>query len=369
MQLLLSQKEKSLVDDTMSTESPQNILENLTTAVLTFNSKLELTAINPAGEMMFEVSANKVVGQRLADLLPQSQRLIDALNQTLVSRHPFTSRGLQLALPGARTITVDCTVSPLTNSSKSAGLLVELTQIDRLLRLARDENMLDRQAANRAVIRGLAHEIKNPLGGLRGAAQLLERELTNKGLSEYTRIIIHEADRLQNLLDRMVGPYRPMKKQAVNIHAILEHVRRLVLVEVPVGLSIERDYDPSLPEFIGDPDQLIQAVLNIVRNSVQAMDNQGVIHLRTQIERQFTIGSKRHRLVLRTEIEDNGPGIPEEIREQIFYPMVTGRADGTGLGLSIAQDIIAKHGGLIECRSKPKQTVFTIYLPLENGHG
>ena len=353
----------------MLTGSPSRILENLTTAVLTFDAELRLTSINPAGEMLFEVSAKKIVGQKLTDLLPQSRRLVKTLRQTLESWHPFTVRGVRLRLPMERTITVDCIVTPLIDGGQETALLVELTQVDRLMRLARDENMLDRQAANRAVMRGLAHEIKNPLGGLRGAAQLLERELPDKSLKEYTRIIIHEADRLRNLVDRMMGPHQPLKKKPVNLHEILEHVRKLMLVEVPVGLTLERQYDPSLPEFKGEPEQLIQAVLNIVRNSAEAIEYKGVIHLRTRIERSFTIGQKRHRLVLRTDIEDNGPGIPEEIREHIFYPMVTAKPGGTGLGLSIAQDIVTKHGGLIECDSRPGLTTFSIYLPLENGHG
>jgi two-component system nitrogen regulation sensor histidine kinase GlnL len=353
----------------MLTGSPSRILENLTTAVLTFDAELRLTGLNPAGEMLFEVSAKKIVGQKLTDLLPQSRRLAKTLRQTLESRHPFTVRGVRLRLPMERTITVDCIVTPLVDGGQETALLVELAQVDRMMRLARDENMLDRQAANRAVMRGLAHEIKNPLGGLRGAAQLLERELPNQSLKEYTRIIIHEADRLRNLVDRMMGPHQPMKKKPVNLHEILEHVRKLMLVEVPVGLTLERQYDPSLPEFEGDPEQLIQAVLNIVRNSAEAIQHQGVIRLCTRIERSFTVGQKRHRLVLRADIEDNGPGIPEEIREHIFYPMVTAKPGGTGLGLSIAQDIIAKHGGLIECDSRPGLTVFSIYLPLENGHG
>jgi two-component system nitrogen regulation sensor histidine kinase GlnL len=352
----------------MLTGSSPRILDNLTTAVLTFDADLRLTSINPAGEMLFEISAKKAVGQRLAELLPHARLAMKTLNQTLESRHPITARGVPLKLPGNRTITVDCTVTPLTDAAPDA-LLVELTQVDRLLRLARDESMLERQAANRAVMRGLAHEIKNPLGGLRGAAQLLERELPDKSLKEYTRIIIHEADRLRNLVDRMMGPHKPLKKKPVNVHEILEHVRKLMLVEVPVGLTLERDYDPSLPEFEGEPEQLIQAVLNIVRNSAEAIQHQGVIRLRTNIERSFTIGQKRHRLVLRADIEDNGPGIPEEIQEHIFYPMVTAKPGGTGLGLSIAQDIVAKHGGLIECHSRPGHTVFSIYLPLENGHG
>jgi len=350
--------------------SPLQILENLTTAVLTFDHQLALTSINPAGEMLFEISAKKVIGQTLAELLPNARWVAKQLNQTLESRHPFTARGITLRLPGARTITVDCTVSPIIRAGVvERSLLVELTQVDRLLRLARDENTIERQAANRAVMRGLAHEIKNPLGGLRGAAQLLERELSDKSLKEYTRIITHEADRLRNLVDRMMGPHQPLKKRPVNIHQILEHVRKLMLVEVPVGLTLEREYDPSIPEFEGEPEQLIQAVLNIVRNATDAVNRSGVIRLRSGIERGFTIGQKRHRLVIRAEIQDNGPGIPSDILEQIFYPMVTSKPDGTGLGLSIAQDIIVKHGGLIECSSRPGNTVFRIYLPLENGHG
>lgn len=359
----------------MASEPAQRVLDNLTTAVLTFDSDLRLTAINPAGEMLFETSAKKIVGQRLSDLLPQGQPLARSLAQTLLTRHPFTARGLRLDLPGERFLTLDCTVTPLLDGvddpahAGAAALLVELTQVDRLLRLTREENLLDRQAANRAVMRGLAHEIKNPLGGLRGAAQLLERELPEKSLKEYTRIIMHEADRLRKLVDRMIGPYQPPNKRAVNIHAILEHVRLLILAEVPSGLTIARDYDPSLPEFDGDPDQLVQAVLNIVRNSVQALEGRGRIELRTRIERGFTIGHRRHRLVLCAEIEDDGPGVPADLLEHIFYPMVTGRSDGTGLGLSIAQDIVTKHGGLIECDSRPGRTLFVLYLPLENGDG
>ena len=354
----------------MVTETPSRILENLATSVLTFDHDLRLTSINPAGEMLFEVSAKKILGHKLDKLLPQTRRMVKTLTETLKSRQPFTAHGIQLKLPGERVITVDCTVSPLVHDScPEIALLVELTQVDRLMRLARDESMLDRQAANRAVMRGLAHEIKNPLGGLRGAAQLLERELPDKELREYTRIIIHEADRLRNLVDRMMGPHQLLQKKPVNIHEILEHVRNLILVEIPVGLTVEREYDPSIPEFEGEPERIIQAVLNIVRNSTEAMRQKGIIHLRTSIERGFSIGHKRHRLVLRVDIQDNGPGIPEEIQEYIFYPMVTATPGGTGLGLSIAQDILSKHGGLIECRSQPGQTVFSLFIPLENDHG
>lgn len=356
-----------------SPESAQSILDNLTTAVLTLDRELRVTAVNPAGEMMFEASTKKMVGHHFADMFVGGEPLRQALNESLSAGHPITVRGVTIELPGIRALTLDCAINPLTDTGTDApnamALLVELTQIDRLLRRTRDENLLDRQAANRAVMRGLAHEIKNPLGGLRGAAQLLERELLPKGLKEYTRIIIHEADRLRNLVDRMIGPHQPFAKQKVNIHTVFEHVRLLMLAEVPGGLNIVRNYDPSIPELEGDADQLIQATLNIVRNAVQALKGQGTIILRTRIDRGFTIGQRRHRLVLRAEIEDDGPGIPPDLLEHIFYPLVTGRADGTGLGLSIAQDIVTKHGGLIECQSRSGRTVFTLYLPLENSNG
>lgn len=286
-----------------------SILDNLTTAVLTLDRELRLTAINPAGEMMFEMSSKKVRGHRFPDLVNGSDALLRVLHDSLASGHPITARGVSVELPGNRPVTLDCAVTPLyddTADTDAAGrdapvLLVELTRIDRLLRLTRDEHLLDRQAANRAVMRGLAHEIKNPLGGLRGAAQLLERELADPGLKEYTRVIIREADRLRNLVDRMTGAHKPLAKCPVNLHTVMEHVRLLMLAEVPAGLSIERDYDPSLPELEGDPEQLIQAVLNIARNAVQALGGRGTIFLRTRVDRGFTIGQRRYRLVLRAE--------------------------------------------------------------------
>jgi two-component system nitrogen regulation sensor histidine kinase GlnL len=347
---------------------PQHILENLNTAVMLVGDNLIVTAVNPAAEMLLEIGARQAIGQPLTYLLPRNQALIEAMHATLLSGHPFTEHGLRLGTPTGRWITVDCTVTPLTGAGKEGELILEISPIDRLLRLSREESRHDQHAASRAVIRGLAHEIKNPLGGLRGAAQLLERELPSAALKEYTRIIIHEADRLRNLVDRMVGPNTPAHKQSTNIHQVMEHVRTLILAEVPSGIRVERDFDPSIPELLADADQLIQAVLNIARNALQALDGNGMIRLRTRIERQFMIGQTRHRLVARIEIEDNGPGVPADLRDRIFYPMVTGKPDGTGLGLSIAQDIIDRHAGVIEYDSRPGRTVFRIYLPLENGH-
>lgn len=341
----------------------QRILENLNTTVLTADAELCVTSINPAGEMLFELSAHQLIGHALAELLPHNLPLIQALEQARTTGHPFTEHGLRLMLAGNRETTVDCAVTPLTGLHAPNQLLLEWAPVDRLLRLAREERMNDQHVASRALIRGLAHEIKNPLGGLRGAAQLLERELPTPALKEYTHIIIHEADRLRNLVDRMVGPITPPRHDTVNIHEVFERVRGLILAEIPEGVRVRREYDTSLPELTGDAEQLIQAVLNIARNAAQAMDGRGTIILRSRIERQYTIGQTRHRLVLRAEIEDDGPGIPAELREQIFYPLITNRPGGTGLGLSIARDIVLQHGGQIECDSRPRQTIFRIYLP------
>ncbi len=344
------------------TEGRPRLLEALTTAVLLLDDRLSLLYLNPAAEDMFAVSRRQASGARWPELVKADAGLVDRLQSSLVSQHPFTERELDIYAAGRRII-VDCTVTPL----GMRELLMELVQVDRHLRISREEQLLAQQQAAKELLRGLAHEIKNPLGGLRGAAQLLESELGQPELQEYTRVIIDEADRLGNLVDRMLGPSNVPDKQRINIHEILEHVRNLVDAEAHEGLVIHREYDPSLPELCADPELLVQAVLNIVRNAAQAGGTE--ITLCTRAQRQFTIGQVCHKLVVRIDIRDNGPGIDPDMVEKVFYPMVTGRADGTGLGLSIAQSLINEHGGLIECSSEPGNTVFTILLPLETGHG
>jgi two-component system nitrogen regulation sensor histidine kinase GlnL len=347
----------------------QRIVENLSTAVLLFDSGLRLRYINGAGEMLFAVSSRQVLGQEAECLLPCPGGAIGTkLRTALRAGHAFTEREISLTAADGREITVNCTVEPLHHFDAPDELLVELHQVDRHLRISREEHLLSQQKAARALIRGLAHEIKNPLGGLRGAAQLLERELPDPSLREYTRIIIAEADRLQSLMNRMIGPHRIPDREEVNIHQVLERVRQLVLAEHGTGLVIQRDYDPSIPPVRGDADQLIQAVLNIARNGAVAAGPHGRLVFRSRVLRQFTISNVRHRLVLQVEIEDNGPGIPRELQERIFLPMVTGTEGGSGLGLTIAQTLINQHGGLIECRSKEGETVFSVYVPLETGN-
>jgi len=339
------------------------ILDSLVTAVIVCDPELRVSEINPAGELLFGVSAKQACGRPLASLVFGSPEvLMTPVHKARANNHPITVHDVIMELHTGRTVTVDFSVTPVDTSDSS--VVLELVQVDRFLRLAREDNRAGSHAANRAVLRGIAHEIKNPLGGLRGAAQLLDRELPDRSYREYTRIIIHEADRLRNLVDRMMGSYKPMNPRPVNVHAVLEHVRLLIQAEVPDGISFERDYDPSLPEIPGEHEQLIQVVLNIVRNAVEAMSGQGIIRISTRIVRSIYIGQRWHRQVVRVDIEDNGPGIPQELREKIFYPMVTGRAEGSGLGLSIAQDVVDRHGGMIQVDSVPGATCFSLYLPL-----
>jgi two-component system nitrogen regulation sensor histidine kinase GlnL len=344
------------------------ILDHLTDAVLLFDADYRLVYINMAGEMLFAVSARQVLGARAEEIFLLYDKNIEKdLQRTLLHAETLTKRNLALGMPG-QPITVNLTITPMMEQDRQVAALVQIEQVDRHLRISMEEQLLAQQNAARMLLRGLAHEVKNPLGGIRGAAQLLDRELPNAELQEYTKIIIEESDRLQSLVDRMLAPNKPPRKSWINIHRVLERVRQLVQVEAPPGVVIERDYDPSLPMVNGDSDQLIQAILNVVRNAAQAVGQEGRIMLRTRVHRQVTIGHRRNRMALKIEVIDDGPGIKPEILGQIFYPMVTGRADGTGLGLSIAQSLINQHGGLVECASAPGHTVFSIFLPLEKEH-
>ena len=342
------------------------ILDNLSTAVLLFDDALRLRYINAAGESLLSVSANAVIGTCAAGLVPcPAEPVEDRLLEALATRQPFTEREVEMQRPDGQMIRVNCTVLPLHHFDAADELLIEMHQVDRQLRIAREEHLISQHHATQALLRGLAHEIKNPLGGLRGAPQLLERELPNPGLREYTRIIIDEADRLQTLLNRMLGPNQLPQFGQVNIHHVLEHVRGLLKAEFPGGPDVIRDYDPSIPDLDADADRLIQALLNIARNGASAAGAHGRLVLRTRVLRQFTLGSICCRLVLRVEIEDDGPGIPDEIQDRIFFPMISGRAGGTGLGLAIAQELVNQHGGLIEFESRRGKTQFFVYLPLD----
>lgn len=329
-----------------------------------FNQALKLDYINPTGEMLFELSAKRMYGLTLEEVFSNNGALVTAMRDAFETGRPFTEREIALTSHVMRTTSVDCSVTPLFDVPQGKALLVELNPTERVLRISREENQVSQTNAIRALIRGLAHEVKNPLGGLRGAAQLLERELPDESLKEYTNIIIGEADRLRSLVDRMLGPNAVPQRVALNIHEVLEHVRQLMEADVSDSIILKKDYDPSIPDINADRDLLIQALLNIVRNATQAVGEGGVITLRTRALRQFTIGHIRHKLVCRVDVIDNGPGIPEDAIESIFYPMVSHRPEGTGLGLSIAQTLIQQHDGIIMCESQPGHTVFSVLLPV-----
>jgi two-component system nitrogen regulation sensor histidine kinase GlnL len=347
------------------------LLDNLTTATLLLNDDLRLEYMNPAAEMLLAVSGQRSHGHFISDLFTESSGALSALRQAVEHGHPFNKREALLTSASGRALAVDYTVTPVISRGETL-LLLEVHPRDRLQRITKEEAQLSKQETTKMLVRGLAHEIKNPLGGIRGAAQLLARELPSEDLKDYTNVIIEEADRLRNLVDRMLGSNKLPSLALTNVHEVLERVGNLVEAESLGSIILVRDYDPSIPDLLIDREQMIQAVLNIVRNAMLALSaqsdrRQGCITLRTRTVRQFTIGHCRHRLVTKIEIIDNGPGIAPELQETIFYPMVSGRADGTGLGLAITQNIISQHQGLIECESHPGNTVFSIFLPLEQG--
>ncbi|WP_250656588.1 nitrogen regulation protein NR(II) [Alkalimarinus coralli] len=349
----------------------KSLLENLSTAVILLDQDLKAIYINPSAEVLLEVSGKRTNGAFVRDLFIETPDSTDSLKHSIEAGHSYTKREAEFLLHNGNIITVDYSASPAAGIAPPV-LLIEIQPRDRLLRISREEELLANQETTRILIRGMAHEIKNPLGGIRGSAQLLERELKDPSLHEYTQIIIEESDRLRNLVDRMLGPNKAFTLESTNIHEVLERVYSLINVEAKDRVRLVRDYDPSIPEFQGDKEQLIQAFLNISRNAMQALTQQtgrkepGNIIFKTRPLRQFTIGHTRHRLVLRVDIIDDGPGIPDNLLQNIFYPMVSGRAEGTGLGLSITQGIIGQHHGLVECESKPGKTNFIIFIPLEN---
>lgn len=350
------------------------LLDSLSTAVVLLNDTLEICYLNPAAENLFAISAVRIHGTAISELFTDSDESLGSLYEAVKTGQPFTQRQASLNLMDQSRITVDLTATPLQQGA-SSQLLVEMQPMDRLMRINREETLLSTHDTTRNLVRGLAHEIKNPLGGISGAAQLLSDDLNNQPeLREYTDIISAETDRLCQLVDRLLGPTTMPKFAPVNIHEVLEHVAALAETETLGSILIERNYDPSIPEIYGDRGQLIQALLNIIRNAIQSLTNNTslvnsettpTIWLKTRIQRNFTIGKIHHRVVCRIDITDNGPGIPEDIIDRVFFPMISGRVDGSGLGLPIAQSAIHLHHGLIECESKSGETRFSLYLPIE----
>ena len=331
------------------------------------DQELRVVHINQPAEVLFGASSRLLEGSYLLEVLDVAEGVEEMLSQA--SSQMFESKRLQCdwQLPMRGSVELDSTVS-VHLEEEGVVLSLELREIAQQRKADREVHQADLTHANKELLRNLAHEIKNPLGGVRGAAQLLDRELPSDELREYTQVIIKEADRLQGLVDQMLAPHRRLRvMESVNIHEVCERVRSLMLAEFPTGLAIKRDYDISIPDLRGDREQLIQMVLNVVRNAAEALAGEGEIVLCSRIARQVTISKKRCRLALDLHVIDNGPGIPEELRERVFYPLVSGRPQGHGLGLTLAQSYVHQHGGLIDVESRPGRTDFLIRIPIANG--
>ena len=346
-------------------------LDLLASAVLILDADGCITYANPAAENLLESSLKVMQHQRLTEMFLNGGQLHDIFSQAVAHQFDDKRQDLVLERAGRDPLQVHVIVTAL--DDPTSPVLIELRENVQQLKLDREERLIDQSQANKELIRNLAHEIKNPLGGIRGAAQLLELELPERhlsGLREYTQVIIKEADRLQTLVDRLLAPHRrPHIVGDVNIHEVFERVRSLIMAEFPNGLTIRRDYDLSVPEFRGDKEQLIQAVLNIAHNAAQALAERidagdAVLSFQTRVARQVTLVKVRYRLALDLHIVDNGPGIPPEIQNRIFYPLVSGRDGGSGLGLTLAQTFIQQHMGVIECESRPGCTDFRLLIPL-----
>lgn len=348
----------------------KRLLDHLKTGVILLDGSLNLLYINMAAEDLLEMSDRKASQSVLSEVFIGASKDVQEISAAIASSASFTKHRAELRLFNGKHISVDYTVNAYDSDGESQALL-ELHSLSYSSRISREESLSSSHATTRELVRGLAHEIKNPLGGIRGAAQLLAQELPTPDLQDYTNVIIEEADRLHNLVDRLVGSRKPPNFAAVNIHEVLERVKSLVEAEINSDqIELIRDYDPSIPHVRGDSAQLVQALLNIVRNAMQALSSPSVDHglgkiiLRTRITRNIAVGSDFYPLAAVVEVIDNGPGIPEALINTIFYPMISGRAEGTGLGLSITHSIITLHKGLIECDSVKDKTRFILTLPL-----
>ena len=341
--------------------------DRLATLIAVVGEDARIRFANTALENAWGLSRLNLHGLALDRCMADPAAFVQAIRDAGSGAFSALRYDTQLLRPGQEALPVHVVIA---QGEQPDQVVIEMLPLDTQARHEREDRLLAEAQAHKELVRNLAHEIKNPLGGLRGAAQLLEMELEDPALKEYTQVIVREADRLQALVDRMLAPHRSAPKQEwVNIHEICEHVQRLVLAEFPSGLTVVRDYDASIPEFQGDRERLIQAVLNIVRNAAQALvpqmrEGRACITLRTRVARQITLGRQRHKLALELLVIDNGPGIAPVLLEQVFYPLVTGKADGTGLGLTLAQSFVQQHQGLIECESAPGHTVFRVTIPL-----
>lgn len=344
----------------------EDVLDSLLTGVVRVDADQRITFLNPAAADLLETSPRHALGRRLIELLPLDEALAALVTRALGRREPLWVPELALTCgaPPGRRRSVSCDMQPV-----DGGVQLELQALDRRLLPFEATGLQQNLAAQRLLFQALAHEIKNPLSGMRGAAQLLAADSADNAQREYLDVMLREIDRLRDLVDALLGPARAPRMETVNVHAILEHVRELLGSIADNDVSLLRDYDPSLPELHADPDQLTQVFLNLANNAIDALsaaqdrDSPRLI-LRTRVERNALLQGRRQRVAIRVDVEDNGAGVPDELRGSLFLPLITGRAEGTGLGLPIARDIVHRHGGSVEWRSDPGRTVFSVILPV-----
>jgi two-component system nitrogen regulation sensor histidine kinase GlnL len=348
---------------------PTELFDSLSTGIVVLDAQLCPIYANVSAQDFMAVSLRQARGRPFADLFYDPRQLVEVLRRSMSNLETCTQHELMLKALGSAAnrepSIVDLIVTPLEGQVTGTCLLLELTDATQRQRISRDNDILSGMDGSRLMIRQLAHEVKNPLGGLRGAAQLLDKELPSPALREYTAVIINEADRLAALVDSMAVSNGPPRKDLLNVHELCEHVVKLIRAEAPAGVQIERDYDPSLPDGMFDRHQVVQSLLNIARNAMQAIGGHGRLIMRTRARSGLNIGKARHRLAAAIEVEDNGPGVPADLIKTLFLPLVTGRTNGTGLGLAVAQDLATRHGGIIEFTSQPGRTIFSLLLPIE----
>jgi len=340
----------------------KSIFDNVVSSILLLDQQLCVRHNNPAAEQLLKLSTKRMAGSHLNTLFHHLSSNTQLFSQVFETDQGFTDNLATLICVDGRSVTIDLSVSPIEVEQQHL-LLVEIRQVDQQQRISEEMQQFTQQQLAKNLVKGLAHEIKNPLGGLRGAAQLLHRQLDESN-QEYTQMIMEQADRLNNLVERLLGPNTHHQHKLHNVHQVLEKIIQLVSIELPHGIHIERDYDPSIPDISIDDEQIQQALLNIVQNAIQAMGDGGHLTIMSRVTSQVTINGKRHRLAIEIKIIDNGPGIPPHLHNTLFYPMITGRAQGTGLGLSIAQTLVQQHSGRIDFKSRPGFTEFTVSLPV-----
>lgn len=347
----------------------QYLLDSLVTGVIHVDADLRVMSLNAAAADLLQTSPRLAQQRPLADCLPADEALLPLLQRAVASGEPLATGEQRLLAgpPPGEARVVSLSITPFTE--EGSGAVLELTGLDRRHSIAEENRLASQHQSQRSLVRGLAHEIKNPLGGLRGAAQLLAMDLDDPEHLETIEVMIRETDRLRDLVDNLLGPHRRLDPQLANIHSVTEHVLKLVGAEDESLPELRRDYDPSIPDFRFDPDQLTQVLLNLLRNAVDALADQadGWIRCTTRVDRNYTINGVQHRLICRITVRDNGPGVPAELATSVFYPLVSGKRDGTGMGLAIAQDIVQRHGGIIELENGPGSTAFHLLLPLDTG--